>query len=78
VRGALQWLKANNRYYADIDINTERLTELPEDDVPEEILSVVRQSTDIGLVDQESAGYVPQHDGEAGVNTNVDEVDDSQ
>lgn len=57
---ALCWLKANNqKYYGDIEIDPERLCRLPEDDVPIEILSVIRQSDDTGLVDQESAGYVP-------------------
>ena len=57
---ALRWLKANNqKYYGDIQIDPERLRGLPEDDVPIEILSVIRQSDDTGLVDQESAGYAP-------------------
>lgn len=61
VRRALLWLKANNpKYYGDIGINVGRLNALPEDDVPEEIVSMVRQSDDVGLVDQESAGYVPE------------------
>ena len=57
---ALRWLKANNqKYYGDIQIDPERLCGLPEDDVPIEILSVIRQNDDTGLVDQESAGYAP-------------------
>ncbi|GJF00154.1 hypothetical protein PsYK624_164330 [Phanerochaete sordida] len=61
VRRALLWLKANNpKYYGDIDISEERLQALPEDDVPEEITAVVRQSTDLSVIDEESAGYVPQ------------------
>lgn len=57
---ALTWLKTNNRkYYGDIDIDPERLGSLPDDDVPMEILGIVRQTEDIGLVDQESDSYVP-------------------
>ena len=59
VSRALNWLKANNpKYYGDIVISQQQLDQLPEDDVPDEILGVIRQSNDTGLVDQESAGYV--------------------
>ncbi|THG92828.1 hypothetical protein EW026_g8214 [Hermanssonia centrifuga] len=57
---ALQWLKKNNlKYYGNIQISPERIAALPEDDVPDEVLGVVRQSEDEGVVDQESDGYVP-------------------
>lgn len=57
---ALVWLKRHNpKYYADINIDSERLNQLPEDDVPIKISAVVQQTTDEGLVDQESSGYVP-------------------
>jgi hypothetical protein len=60
VADALRWLKANNpKYYGDIVIDDDRLATLPEDDVPDEILSIVRQTEDVGLVDQEESGYVP-------------------
>ena len=56
---ALLWLKANNKtYYGDINIDDERLRSLPEDDIPAELLDIVRQSEDIGIVEEESAGYV--------------------
>ncbi|KAM6492122.1 hypothetical protein JOM56_005398, partial [Amanita muscaria] len=59
VAEALQWLKHNNpKYYGHIEIDPERLQLLPPDDIPDELLSVVRQSTDTDLVEQESAGYV--------------------
>ncbi|KAJ6563748.1 hypothetical protein B0H10DRAFT_2169159 [Mycena sp. CBHHK59/15] len=62
---ALSWLKQNNlKYYGDIKIDAARIAALPEDDVPWEIMSLVRQSMDTGIIDQESAGYVPQHDSE--------------
>ena len=58
---ALEWLKKNNpKYYGDVQIDTEQLNRLPEDDVPAEILAIVRQNTDVGVVDQEEAGYVPR------------------
>lgn len=60
VHAALSWLKKNNpKYYGNITIDPNRLAQLPENDVPPEILSIVRQSTDTGMIDQESAGYVP-------------------
>jgi len=63
VSRALAWLKENNpKYYGDIVISADELNQLPEDDVPDEILGVIRQSTDEGLVDQESSGYVRAED----------------
>lgn len=60
VLDALSWLKAHNpKYYGNIEISAERIAGLPEDDVPIEVLSVIRQSEDTGIVDQESEGYVP-------------------
>lgn len=57
---ALTWLKTNNpRYYGNIVIDPVRLGQLPEDDVPDEITAIVRNTSDIGLIDQESSGYVP-------------------
>jgi hypothetical protein len=62
---ALKWLKKNNpKYYGAIEISTARIESLPEDGVPEEITSIIRQSDDIGIIDQESAGYVPLDDDE--------------
>ncbi|KAK7055633.1 hypothetical protein R3P38DRAFT_2848150, partial [Favolaschia claudopus] len=59
---ALRWLKENNpKYYGDIRIDMTRVAALPEDDVPLEITSIVRQSTDTGIVDQESDGYTVDH-----------------
>jgi hypothetical protein len=61
---ALMWLKCHNEIYKDIAISDEHLSGLPEDDVPMEILSIVRHETDVGLVQKESAGYVPCDDSE--------------
>lgn len=60
VLDALRWLKANNpKYYSTIEISDTRIAQLPEDDVPVEVLGVVRQSEDGGIIDQEHDGYVP-------------------
>ncbi|THG97984.1 hypothetical protein EW026_g4134 [Hermanssonia centrifuga] len=60
IRQALLWLKASNpKYYGHIEIDESRLALLPDDDVPNEIMDVARQTTDVGLVDQENSGYVP-------------------
>lgn len=64
VREALQWLKANNPIYADIEISEDRLQELPEDGIPDEITSIVRFSEDIEAVYREHDGYVPSQEGE--------------
>ncbi|KAM6488770.1 hypothetical protein JOM56_015775 [Amanita muscaria] len=60
VAEALQWLrKHNEKYYGAIGIDPDLMQLLPIDDVPAELLGVVRQTTDTGLVAQEGAGYVP-------------------
>ena len=49
---ALQWLKIHNtEYHGDIEIDADRICQLPDDDMPDEILGVVQQSTNTGLVD---------------------------
>ncbi|KAJ7130993.1 hypothetical protein C8R44DRAFT_839124 [Mycena epipterygia] len=50
------------KYYGHITIDAARIHALPEDDVPVEITSIIRQSSDTGIIDQESDGYVPQHE----------------
>lgn len=63
VKNTLLWLRMHNpKYYGDINIDKARLDNLPEDDVPVEIMANIWQSTDTGIVEQESAGYVPQDD----------------
>ena len=54
--------KNSQKYYGDIDIDPECLGSLPDDEVPNEILGIVQQTEDIGLVDQESDSYVPADD----------------
>lgn len=63
VSRALRWLQANNpKYYGDITICNDQLNQLPEDDIPDAILGLIRQSNDTGLIDQESSGYVRTED----------------
>ena len=58
---ALEWLQRNNpKYYGDIVIDDTHVQALPEDDIPIELLSIIRQSTNMEAVVQESAGYVEQ------------------
>ena len=62
---ALEWLKENNpKYYGDIEISEDRLNELPEDNVPEEINAIVCQMEDIGILEGEMDGYVPRDENE--------------
>ncbi|KAG0691948.1 hypothetical protein DFH29DRAFT_883381 [Suillus ampliporus] len=58
---ALMWLKSHNEIYKDIAISDEHLASLPEDDVQIEILSIIRNETNVDVIQKESAGYVP-HD----------------
>jgi hypothetical protein len=60
VSEALCWLRENNpKYYGNVEMSSERLRLLPEEDIPQAIIDVVHQSTEVGVVDQESEGYVP-------------------
>ena len=60
---ALLHLKAmNTKYYGHIEISEATLQLLPEDGIPMELLCIIRQCTDDGMIDQESAGYVPSVD----------------
>ena len=58
VYDALVWLHDHNPIYGDIYIDHVRLEELPEDDVPHELLSVVRQEENDELADMERETYV--------------------
>ncbi|KAL6303863.1 hypothetical protein BKA93DRAFT_852784 [Sparassis latifolia] len=72
---ALEWLKQHNpRYYGDIEIDMERLSRLPLDDVPEEILALIRQETDIDVIDRESAGAIVEEEGDNYDNEDPDVV----
>lgn len=58
---ALRWLKANNaKYYGDVEIDFVQLNKLPVDDIPTELLTVIRHEENLDMVDQEDTGYVPE------------------
>jgi hypothetical protein len=59
VQKALEWLKANNPLFANMTISAARLAELPEDDVPYELLTTAKLSTDVNKLHAEQDGYVP-------------------
>jgi len=62
VKKALEWLKENNPLFADITISDSRLSELPENDVPYELTSIAKLSTDVQMLYAEQDGYVPSQD----------------
>lgn len=67
VAPVLVWLKANNpKYYGNIDISMDRLTVLPEDDVPDKVVALVQRCSDVGMALQEGAGYVPENEAPSG------------
>ena len=55
---ALVWLQSHNPIYADIKIDENRMRELPEDDVPDELLTIIRQEKDDELVEREKESYL--------------------
>jgi len=59
VLDALLWLKQNNPLYHDIEIDMDRINQLPEDDVPEAITANIRQTADATQAARESETYVP-------------------
>ena len=61
VHDALCWLKANNpKYYGDVEVSASELAQLPVDDVPDQIMTSIRQTEDVGVIDEENDSYVPQ------------------
>lgn len=65
VHDALLWLKENNPIYENILISHDRLNELPVDDVPFEIMSLMKHSDNIVRLNDENDGYVPDSDDES-------------
>ena len=59
VAEALHWLKRNNVLYHSVEINLENIAELPDDDVPESIISTMEQRIGDEENRSERAGYVP-------------------
>ena len=56
---ALQWLKKYNVLYRNVDINLQNISQLPEDDVPECIMSTLEQKIGEDEIPSERVGYVP-------------------
>ncbi|CAF4618095.1 unnamed protein product [Rotaria sp. Silwood1] len=56
---ALQWLKKYNVLYQHIDINLKNIDALPEDNVPECIMSTMEQKLSDEEVSSERVGYIP-------------------
>jgi len=56
------WLKMHNPLYANILISDESLDQFPEDEIPGNILDVVKYSDDTEQVDRECAGYAVEDD----------------
>jgi hypothetical protein len=56
---ALQWLKKYNVLYRNVDINLQNISQLPEDDVPESIMSTLEQKIGDDEIPSERVGYVP-------------------
>ena len=59
VAEALHWLKRNNVLYRNVEINLDNIAELPDDDVPESIISTMEQRIGDEENPSERAGYVP-------------------
>ena len=66
VKSALEWLKEHNPLFANITISVSRLEQLPEDDVPYELTSTTKLSTDINMLYAEQDGYVPPQEAAEG------------
>ncbi|CAF1366873.1 unnamed protein product [Adineta steineri] len=56
---ALRWLKKYNILYKNIDINLDNIAQLPEDDIPESIMTTMEQILNDKEVPSERAGYIP-------------------
>ncbi|CAF2866381.1 unnamed protein product [Rotaria sp. Silwood2] len=56
---ALHWLKKYNVLYQNVNINLENIAQLPEDDVPECIMSTLEQKLGDEDIQSERTGYVP-------------------
>ena len=56
---ALQWLKKHNLLYQQVNINLENINQLPEDDVPDCIMSTLELKLGDEEIPSERVGYVP-------------------
>ncbi|CAF1131021.1 unnamed protein product [Adineta ricciae] len=59
VAQALYWLKNNNIFYKNIEINMDNIMKLPEDDVPESIMLTMEQKIGDEQEPSARAGYIP-------------------
>jgi hypothetical protein len=55
---AFTWLQIHNPIYSDIQIDENRLKELPVNDMPEELLSIIGQEKDDEQVEVEGESYL--------------------
>ena len=56
---ALRWLKKHNILYQKVNINLQNINQLPEDDVPECIMSTLEQKLGEEETQSERDGYAP-------------------
>jgi len=56
---ALRWLKKHNVLYQNVEINLDNIAQLPEDDIPESIMTTIEQKIGDEEIQSERVGYVP-------------------
>ncbi|KAF8810465.1 hypothetical protein BYT27DRAFT_7209448 [Phlegmacium glaucopus] len=66
VKRVLEWLKENNPLFRNITISASRLAQLPEDDVPYELMVKAKHSTDMNMLYAEQDGYVQSQEASDG------------
>lgn len=69
VQQALVFLRDNNPFYRDIQISDRNLSFLPDDAIPTQLATVIRELKNSTVLDEEHGGYVPDDDDDE-----VDEV----
>lgn len=52
------WLKQKNPIYGDINVDRHQLEELPENNIPKELLSVVKEGDDEESLEKERESYL--------------------
>ena len=58
VYDALKWLHENNPIYGDIVIDPVQVNDLPEDDIPDELLAVIQRENDDDVASREHESYL--------------------
>lgn len=56
---ALHWLKKYNPLYQNVEVNMKNITQLPEDDIPQSIMSTMELKIEDDENSSERVGYVP-------------------